>query len=335
MTDPRLLLDPLRELHAALRDRVVATCEHQSAERLAVVAAEGADDTIYTIDRVSEELLLELCQRTLAEISPFVLVAEGLDGGRRVLPEGTREEDAPLLVIVDPIDGTRGLMYQKRSAWILTGVAPNRGRVTDLADIEVAVQTEIPLVKQHLSDCAWAVKGEGAKAERWDRLRERATPLSLQPSRATDLRHGFGQISRFFPGGRDLLADLEEELIARHLGPTNGRAVCFEDQYICSGGQLYELASGHDRFIADLRPLLTPLLQRRGEGPVIPCHPYDLCTELIARELGVEICAPDGSALEAPLDLISPVSWVGYANPELRRSLEPLLQELLRKRAML
>ena len=35
-------------------------------------------------------------------------------------------------VIVDPIDGTRGLMYQKRSAWILTGVAPNRGPGTSL-----------------------------------------------------------------------------------------------------------------------------------------------------------------------------------------------------------
>ena len=47
---------------------------------------------------------------------------------RIVLPEGTPEADAVWRVIVDPIDGTRGLMYQKRSAWILTGVAPNRGK---------------------------------------------------------------------------------------------------------------------------------------------------------------------------------------------------------------
>ena len=42
-------------------------------------------------------------------------------------------------------------MYQKRPAWILTGVAPGPGPST-LADIELAVQTEIPLVKQHLCD---------------------------------------------------------------------------------------------------------------------------------------------------------------------------------------
>ncbi len=335
MTEPRSLLQPLRELHAALRDRVVSACERQSTDQLSVVDREGVDDTIYTIDRVSEELLLELCRERLADVSPFVLVAEGLKGGRRVLPEGTLEEDAPLVLIVDPIDGTRGLMYQKRSGWILSGVARNRGAATTLADIEVAVQTEIPLIKQHLSDSAWAVNGEGVAAERWDRLRRRATPLELRPSRARDLRHGFGQISRFFPGGRDLLAALEEDLVARHLGPPNGRAICFEDQYICSGGQLYELATGHDRFVAELRPLLARPLEERGEPPVIPCHPYDLCTELIARELGVEICAPDGSPLTAPLDLTSPVSWVGYANSELRRALEPILQELLRERGML
>ena len=69
-------------------------------------------------------------------------------------------------IIVDPIDGTRGLMYQKRSAWVLTGVAPNRGADTSLRDIVLAVQTEIPLVKQHLSDQMWALKGEGAQARR-------------------------------------------------------------------------------------------------------------------------------------------------------------------------
>ena len=47
-------------------------------------------------------------------------------------------------MLADPIDGTRCLMYQKRSGWILTGIAPNRGEGTVLADIELAVQTEFP-----------------------------------------------------------------------------------------------------------------------------------------------------------------------------------------------
>ena len=93
-----------------------------------------------------------------------MLVAEGLPPEGLVLPRGAREARLPLAVLVDPIDGTRGLMYQKRPAWILTGVAPNRGADTRLRDIVLAVQTEIPLVKQHLCDQLWAVRGEGVQA---------------------------------------------------------------------------------------------------------------------------------------------------------------------------
>ena len=57
-------------------------------------------------------------------------------------------------------------MYQKRSAWVLTGVAPNLGTATSLADAVLAAQTEIPLVKQHLSDRLHAIRGAGARAAR-------------------------------------------------------------------------------------------------------------------------------------------------------------------------
>ena len=49
-------------------------------------------------------------------------------------------------------------------------MAPNRGSDTTLDDIVLALQTEIPLVKQHLSDQLWAIKGEGISAERFNRL---------------------------------------------------------------------------------------------------------------------------------------------------------------------
>ena len=103
-------------------------------------------------------------------------------------------------IIVDPIDGTRGLMYQKRPAWILTGVAPNLGEATSLADIEVAVQTEIPLIKQHLSDQLWAVRGGGVRGIRFNRLTNESQPLTIQPSTrqriATWLRHDLPLLSR-------------------------------------------------------------------------------------------------------------------------------------------
>jgi hypothetical protein len=90
--------------------------------------------------------------------------------------------------------------------------------------------------------------------------------------------------------------------------------------------------AGHDRFIADLRPLFE---RARPGGTALCCHPYDLCTELIARELGVVVTGADGRPLAVPLDLTSDVSWVGYANTSIRNIIEPHLRESLRRRGLL
>jgi hypothetical protein len=223
-------------------------------------------------------------------------------------------------------------MYQKRPGWILTGVAPGPGPCT-LADIELAVQTEIPLVKQHLSDQVWAVRGHGVSALRVNRLTGEERPLELHPSTATTISHGFAMVSRFFPGNRAELAAIDDEIVMEMLGPPQpGRAQAFEDQYICSGGQLYELMAGHDRFVADLRPLFE---RRRPGGAALCCHPYDLCTELIAREIGVTVTDELGRPLAAPLDVASDVCWVGYANSTLKARIEPHLQQALARRGLL
>jgi fructose-1,6-bisphosphatase/inositol monophosphatase family enzyme len=333
VTTPRELLAPLRRVHEAIRQAVIDACASADAP-LAGVERDGAGDTIYAIDRVSEDRLLDLLAREVAPVAPVVVIAEGLSGPV-VLPPGTAEGAATFRVIVDPIDGTRGLMYQKRSAWILTGVAPNRGEATRLSDIALAVQTEIPLVKQHLSDTLWALRGEGAGAERWHRFSGERTPLTLRPSSAATIAHGFAQVSRFFPGARAELAAIDDEIVAAVLGPvTPGKAHCFEDQYICSAGQLYELMAGHDRFTADLRPLMEPLLRRRGQALGICCHPYDLCTALIARELGVVVTDAHGAPLDAPLDVEADVAWVGYANEALRAQIAPALAAALARRGL-
>ena len=264
------------------------------------IAQEQEGDTIYVIDRVSEELIVGFFERQAASSGGLVLIGEGLRGGQIVLPRGGTESEARWRIIVDPIDGTRGIMYQKRSAWVLTGVAPNRGSQTNLQDIELAVQTEIPLVKQHLTDVAWAVRGEGVEAERYNRLIGQATPLAMRPSNARTIAHGFAMVARFFPGAREELAALDEEIVLGALGPVQpGKAHCFEDQYASTGGQLFELITGHDRFVADLRPLMEAGLKKRGLALGICCHPYDICTELIARELGVIVTDPLGQPLKA------------------------------------
>jgi fructose-1,6-bisphosphatase/inositol monophosphatase family enzyme len=332
--ETRQLLGPIRRIHELVRDAVVAKCKKAELEQLAEVADDEAEgDTIYAVDRVSEPLLIELFEREIASRAPLVLVAEGIERGELVLPIGATEKDALWRIIVDPIDGTRGLMYQKRSAWILTGVAINRGADTNLGDIELAVQTEIPLLKQHLSDVLWAIRGEGSHAERFNRLTQERQPFALQPSRATTIRHGFAMVARFFPGARDELAAIDEEIVFGALGPVlPGKAHCFEDQYLSSGGQLYELMMGHDRFVADLRPLVESLLNRRGLELGICCHPYDICTELIAREAGVIVTDEHGQPLDAPLKIDEDIAWVGYANEAIRHEIEPLLREALRRR---
>ncbi len=349
MTHP--LVDPILALHRRIRADVVAACEAAALESLSDVASDEEGDTIYAIDRVAEHVLIDEIGRTMAsEAAPVVLIAEGLPGGRVLIPEGANESRAAWTIIVDPIDGTRGLMYQKRPGWILTGVVghrqaelPPRLHKPDqldqpvpprLSDIEVAVQTEIPLVKQHLSDQLWAVRGQGVTAQRVNRLSGSSTPLSLRPSGSATIAHGFAMISRFFPGIRTELAAIDDEIVGAVLGPPQpGKAQLFEDQYISSGGQLYELMAGHDRFVADLRPLFE---RRKGtSGPALCCHPYDLCTELIARELGVIVTNEDGGALDSNLDITSDVTWVGYANARIRELIEPLLQQALRRRGLL
>src|SRR5438067_2539452 len=186
---------------------------------------------------------------------------------------------------------------------------------------------ELPAARAALADVLWAACGEGVQAETHDLRTGAVTPFVPRPSRASTLAGGFAAISKFFPGAKAAAAGLEERLYLELLGPPRSESPqVFDDEYISSGGQLYELMAGHDRFLADLRPVL----HDPGEASSrLCCHPYDLCTELIAREAGVIVTDERGAPLAAPLDTTSRVAWVGYANAALRQSIEPVLQRLL------
>ena len=329
------LRDSILDLHGQVRDEVVAATERQSLEALSGIDRDRDGDTIYAIDVVGEEVVGRFA-RALGDEHSFVLIAEGLAGGRRCYPDGSDESAAEWRIIVDPIDGTRGLMYQKRSAWVLTAVAPNRGAGTSLRDVVLAVQTEIPLIKQHLSDQLWAVRGASAQARRYNRLTGQSVEIRPTPSTATTIAHGYASMARFFPGARDVLAAIDDAIVLSALGPAvPGKASCFEDQYASTGGQLYELMTGHDRFVADLRPLMHRLLAKRGLPPSLTCHPYDVCCALIAEESGVIVTDAYGRSLDAPLNVEADVAWVGYANAQIRTQIEPSLQSALRERGLL
>ncbi len=329
------LLPLVLGMQRAIRDIVVEACARQSVAELSAVADDGPGDTIYSIDRVSEAVLIQHLEVAAGALGGILLVAEGLEGGELSLPRA-RAGTPAWRFIVDPIDGTRGIMYQKRSAWVLTGVARNRGSQTTLSDILVAAQTEIPTLKQHLCDELWAVRGQGSSMRRVNRLSGEAHVLPIRPSKASSLRHGYAMLTRFFPGARDELAAIDEEIMLELLGASpEGKALCFEDQYASTGGQLYELLVGHDRFNADLRPLMRGLLERRGQPSGLCCHPYDLCTALIAEEAGVLLSNADGGPLAAPLNVSADVAWVGYANAAIRSQVEPVLQAALRRRGLI
>ncbi|MFH1499564.1 MAG: inositol monophosphatase [Verrucomicrobiota bacterium] len=330
-----------RRLLCALQDHIQATmiaarlraerAGARATEGLAAVAAITAADTIYAIDRVSEAAILEWFGRHWPKSWPVELVMEGLEGAAVTFPAGTPVVATRWKCILDPIDGTRGIMYDKRPAWSLAGLAAQRGSRTGLGDIVVAAMTELPVSKQTLADQFSAVRGGGLVATRRDLSTGRSRRWTPRPSQARDFDHGFASIVKFFPEGKVWLAELEEALW-RELGlwGRNGGQLVFEEQYISTGGQLNELLAGHDRMVLDLRPLAFASL---GLPNALCAHPYDLCSALLLTEAGGVVADPRGGALRAPLDTTTSVAWAGYANPALARRVGPVLRRLLRERA--
>lgn len=305
----------------------------ESASRIHDISPE---DVIYRIDRIAETVLLE----GLAEIAPgvggIILVAEGVgESGVTVFPESPDTGAAQWRLLVDPIDGTRGLMVDKRPAFFLAGIAPNRGCETRLSDICAAVMVEIPTTKMHLADTFSAIRGNGVRGVRRNRIsggRENFLPLPTQSGR---LHGGFAQFSRFFSPGKELLARIEEELLASlYPDAAPGEIVAFEDQYISSGGQLYELLTGKDRFVADVRgTLYRKYADSLRAGHV--CHPYDLAAHLIGSEAGLIVTGIGGEPLDGPFTTTHPMDWIGYANKEIFDEVSPVLNCLLKKHKLL
>lgn len=327
------VLELLKKVGEAVCDKVTHSLRTQSLEQLSGVHKSEETDVIYNIDRDVEEIIVPMLEQYATELGGIVLLAEGIGDEHvgMVLPEGMQESDAKVRIIMDPIDGTRGIMYDKRAAFFLAGAAPNKGKTSTLQDIEVAVMTELPTSRGYLSDTLFAVKGSGTHVTTRNILTGAQSSKKVNPSKATTIIGGFAQLARFFPPGRAILAQIEDELIER-IDPTlgNGRAVIFEDQYISTGGQLYELLMGHDRFIGDIRHSLYTFLVSQGKRAGHVCHPYDICTLLIAKEAGLIVTDPDGQPLNAPMDLLSPVDWLGFANISIYNQVFPLLQELMK-----
>src|SRR5687768_15081372 len=104
----RRLIDLQSELRKVVMRSMTAPGAHDALRTTAA-------DTIYSIDADVEPLLEDFC-RAWAKTTPLILIAEGIESegeveGVKIFPEGAKEHDARIKLIVDPIDGTRGIMY--------------------------------------------------------------------------------------------------------------------------------------------------------------------------------------------------------------------------------
>lgn len=321
--DHASLVNRLRTMQAELRAALRAHMRAQEPAVWSRTVRDDAGDTIFGIDAAVEELLLSRCEEWGRE-QHFTLLGEGIEPeGRTFGRPGLG--GPPFRLMVDPIDGTRGLMFDKRSAWCLMGIAPDRGAATRLGDVEVAVMTELPTTRQATSDVLWATANTRAAGERHDLAAGTTAAIAPVPSQAVTLRHGFATVANFFQGGKEVIARLEEAILRRALGAWNpAKAEVYTDQYICSGGQLAEVALGRDRFVLDVRPLVH---RKLGVTSSLACRPYDLCTWRIAAAAGCVVADPFGQPIDAPLDVTTNVAFACYANERLAAQLMPIVRE--------
>jgi hypothetical protein len=300
-----------------------------SAEKLAAVTGDAGGDTIFAIDRFGEDAILEWFRSRWPDDEPVQIVMEGLES-ELCFPKGKSAAETKWKCIIDPIDGTRGLMYDKRSAWALAAVAPQRGDETRLSQILATAMTEIPVSKQWRAD-QFSASLDGPLVATWCDWRAGSDPqpLNTEPSSAHSFDHGFASLAKFFPEGRTLTAQIEERLWDQILGPNRSRSpVVFDDQYLSTAGQFHELITGRDRLVGDIRPLVFHALDLESS---LVCHPYDACAWLLLKKAGVVFEHPLGGFPDAPLDTETGVAWIAYANETLAAKARPVLQKILRE----
>lgn len=318
----------LCQLQETIREQLIVARQRQ-ARSFARVAAETAADTIYQIDKLSEDVLVAWLDRHWPKVWPVELIMEGLES-ELTFPSGTPLRETKWKLIIDPIDGTRGIMHDKRSAWAMAGLAPQRGARNHLGDIVVCAMTELPISKQWRSDQFSAIKGSGkVVSSSYNIFTKRRSKLAVRPLSSATFHHGFATVSRFFPAAKEWLSRFEEDLW-RELGELRsgeGPPPIFEDQYISCGGQIAEILVGHDLMVLDVRP--EAFLQLGLRDCALASHPYDLCCEMLLREASAIIERPLGGRLRDPLDTVSAVSWVAFANVKLARKVRPVLRKLL------
>lgn len=292
----------------------------------------GAGDFTYGLDLPSEDCL-RAWHGARAREGPLSVMTE--DSGWRHLGPGPKGEVVELpgfdhggpRIGFDPVDGTRNLMADLRSAWTVVSFAPAGTGEPRLGELSGGMIAEIPTTRAARfrrffsdGDTTWLEEGAlGGASE------EESPPIGPARVVRTDgddrPDHGYFPFFRYDPLQRLVIAEWEARFFERLERNENAEMhTIYNDQYCSSGGQLVELMSGTYRMIVDARALAA----RRSGTNQIFTKPYDIGGAIVcARAAGCELTDAEGNALDFPLDVTTPVDFCGYVNAPTRLRLEP------------
>lgn len=332
------LSDLCTRIRSEVRALVRTALESGTLRELARQVGQGVGDVTFGID-VPAEAAVEDWRLQAARSIPLSVLTEG--AGWRHMDRGAPRSDfghAGPRIAIDPIDGTRHLMTDLRSAWVAAALAGPGASPPRQSEVELGIVSEIPDSRAAVYRELRARRGEGC----WLEIGRLPDEISGPARGATDrvssrklvaddevlVDHAYFPFFKYCPDLRPEIATIEARFFER-LAREEAADVrnCYDDQYICNAGQLVHLALGDYRMIADLRAWIAAKLGR----PTVTSKPYDLAAALLcASEAGCVLTAPDGMPLDFTLDAETPLSFVGYANAATRERLEPHLQAVLR-----
>ncbi len=323
------LEDLAERLRACARLTMAAALQADRLETVSRPLSMGAGDTTFGIDEaVESELSQWLDER--AQLAPISLLTEDA-GWRHRGPDGSggvRELDGfdhggPRLC-VDPVDGTRHLMLDLRSAWAVIALAPPGAGTPRQREACAACLMELPDSRARVARRLSARRGAGTRVGEIELATSQLiNSRELRVDGDDRMDHGYMPFFAFHPDLRANVAQLAFDFFQRLESEEGAELVhCYDDQYICNAGQLALTAMGTYRMVVDARQAIA---QHRGR-PAQTTKPYDVAGAILCvQEAGAVVTSLEGAELDFPWDTETPLSFAAFTNQATRERAEPHL----------
>lgn len=261
------------ELALELRERVLPQLGAHAGRAHSGGAAGG--DVTFAIDADAESHL----ERFLAERAPEVAFFSEDRG--LVAPAGGG--DPELVLVVDPIDGTRPALAGFEAACVSVAAAPMGDGEPTMGDVEVGCVVEIKSGRRFL-----ARRGHGLQS---------SVPVALSPN--TDLSRLFWTYGFRGRPARELVTVLGDLIDASSVGgATFDLGAATFDMVCVATGQLDAYVEPGPRMIEEA-PWVRAAFERLGQGEVLNNSPYDLAAAtLCLQEAGAVVTDAAGRPLD-------------------------------------